>query len=378
MSELRLANGRIVTRDAVVPGSLVARDGVVVAIDGHARTGEAIDLAGDFLIPGLVELHTDVLEQHTHPRPGVRWPAFPAVAAYDAALIAAGITTAFDSLAVGYGDTLARRDPDPRPLVDAIHAAAIGGLLRAEHFLHLRCEVSGAHALDLFEAVGEDPLVRLVSLMDHTPGQRQFVSLEKYREYNQGKYGLSDAEMDALIERRRADHDRYAERHRSAIAAQCRKRGVPLVSHDDATRAHVERAADEGVVITEFPTTLEAAGAAREHGLAILAGAPNLVCGRSHSGNISAGELARAGLLDVLSSDYVLSSALHGAFLVHLRHAMPLPRAIGMVTRVPAAAAGLEDRGELAPGPRADLVRVRLAGDVPLVRGVWRAGERVA
>jgi alpha-D-ribose 1-methylphosphonate 5-triphosphate diphosphatase len=378
MSELHFANGRIVTRDAVVLGGLVARDGVIVAIDGHARAGHGIDLAGDFLIPGLVELHTDVLEQHAHPRPGVRWPGLHAVAAYDAALIAAGITTAFDSVAVGYGDSLGRRDPDPRPLVDAIHAATGSGLLRAEHFLHLRCEVSGARALELFQIVREDPLVRLVSLMDHTPGQRQFVSLEKYREYNQGKYGLSDAEMDDLIARRRADHDRYAERHRSAIAAWCRKRGVVLVSHDDATRAHVERAADEGVVIAEFPTTLDAAGAARQHGLAILAGAPNLVCGRSHSGNIAAGELARAGLLDVLSSDYVLSSALHGAFLVHLHHAVPLPRAIGMVTRAPAMAAGLQDRGELAPGRQADLVRVRFAGDVPLVRGVWRAGERVA
>jgi alpha-D-ribose 1-methylphosphonate 5-triphosphate diphosphatase len=238
--------------------------------------------------------------------------------------------------------------------------------------------VPGARALELFTTFVGNPLVRLVSLMDHTPGQRQFVSLDKYREYNQGKYGLSEAEMDELIARRRADHARYAERHRTAIAALCRKHAVPLVSHDDATRAHVEAAAEEGVVIAEFPTTVEAARAAREHGLAILAGAPNLMCGRSHSGNVSATELARAGLLDVLSSGYVLASALCGAFALHVREGMALPRAVGAVTRVPATAVGLDDRGEIARGRRADLVRVRLAGEVPIVRGAWRAGERVA
>ena len=377
MNELALANGQIVTRDDVVHGGVLVRHGVVTEIDDLQVAG-AVDLDGDFLIPGLVELHTDVLEQHVHPRPGVSWPAAHAVTAYDAALVGAGITTVFDSLPVGNGDKFARRAPDPTPLIEALCAARTAGLLRAEHFLHLRCEVSGSRALELFEAFVAEPLVRLVSLMDHTPGQRQFVSLEKYREYNQGKYGLSDAEMEQLIARRLTEHERYAERHRTAIAALCRKRGLPLVSHDDATGAHVERAAEEGVVIAEFPTTLEAAAAAREHGLAILAGAPNLLCGRSHSGNISAGELARAGFLDVLSSDYVLASALAGAFALHLRHNVPLPRAIATVTRVPAAATGLDDRGELAPGRRADLVRVRLVGEVPLIRGVWRAGVRVA
>ena len=378
MSELRFGNGWIVTRDEIVRGGLVAGDGEVLDIERGGGAAGAIDLEGDFLVPGLVELHTDVLEQHAYPRPGVRWPVAAAVASYDAALVGAGITTVFDSLPVGYGDTLARREADPRPLADAVREAQLDGQLRAEHFLHLRCEVPGARALELFECFAGDPLVRLVSLMDHTPGQRQFVSEAKYREYNQGKYGLSDAEMDRLIARRRDDHGRYAERHRSAIAALCRKHGIPLVSHDDATRAHVEAAVEEGVVIAEFPTTVEAALAAREHGLAILAGAPNLVCGRSHSGNVSACELAQAGLVDILSSDYLLSSALCGAFALHVRHGVSLARAIGAVTRAPAVAAGLEDRGELAPGRRADLVRVRLAGDVPLVRGVWRAGERVA
>ena len=235
--------------------------------------------------------------------------------------------------------------------------------------------MSGARALELFEVFAGDPLVRLVSLMDHTPGQRQFVSLDKYREYNQGKYGLSDAQMDQLIARRQEDHGRYAERHRRAIVGLARKHGVPLVSHDDATAAHVEAAVEEGVAIAEFPTTLEAARAARAHGLAILAGAPNLGAGARTPATSPRPSWPKRASWTSCPPTMFLSSALHGAFALHRRHGAPLPRAIAAVTRTPATAVGLEDRGELAAGRRADVVRVRLLGDVPVVRAVWRAGS---
>jgi len=132
------------------------------------------------------------------------------------------------------------------------------------------------------------------------------------------------------------------------------------------------------MVIAEFPTTLEAARAAKAYGLAVIAGAPNLVMGRSHSGNVSVAELATTGLLDILSSDYVPASALHGAFLLHQRHGLSLPDAIACVTSTPAERVGLDDRGEIAPGRCADLVRVRVVDDLPLVVAVWRDGRRVA
>jgi alpha-D-ribose 1-methylphosphonate 5-triphosphate diphosphatase len=174
------------------------------------------------------------------------------------------------------------------------------------------------------------------------------------------------------------DRGRYAERHRAAITALCRKHGLAVASHDDATAAHVDEAAQAGAAIAEFPTTMEAALAAHEYGLAVLAGAPNLVRGHSHSGNVSAAELAARGLLDVLSSDYVPASVLHGAFLLHLRHGMTLPEALATVSLTPARRVGLEDRGAIVQGRRADLVRVRVAGDLVAVRGVWSLGERVA
>ncbi len=218
--------------------------------------------------------------------------------------------------------TRSARPRNPAPVAAVLEAAGAAGLLRAEHYLHMRCEVSTEWVVQDFQPFAANPLVKLVSLMDHTPGQRQYVSVEKYREYNQGRYGLSDAQLDDLVDRRLSDQARFGERHRAAIVALCGKHGLALASHDDATAAHVEEAVEAGVALAEFPTTREAARAARAFGLAIVAGAPNLVCGRSHSGNVSAAELAHEGLLDVLSSDYVPSSTLHAAFLLHQRLGM--------------------------------------------------------
>jgi alpha-D-ribose 1-methylphosphonate 5-triphosphate diphosphatase len=379
VSELIFANARVVMRDEVVTGALrVVAGRIEDVVPTRAVTATAIDLEGDYLIPGIVELHTDVLEKHAFPRPGVRWPEVAAVVAHDAQLVAAGITTVLDSLAIGYVFDGGQRARSPRPLIAAIREARGAGLLRAEHLLHLRCEVSTEHVVADFAPHVEDPLVRLVSIMDHAPGQRQFTNLAKYREYNQGKYGLSDAQMDALIEKRLADRAAYGETHRAAILSLCEAGRLPLASHDDATTGHVEEAAKAGMVIAEFPTTVDAARAAKVYGLAVVAGAPNLVLGRSHSGNVQAADLAAEGLLDILSSDYVPASSLHGAFLLHRRQDWALPDAIACVTSTPAERIGLDDRGEIAPGRRADLVRVRLVGDLPLVVAVWRDGRRVA
>ena len=376
-------NARIVTPDDMFLGSVVVEDGLVAAVEPRPQAvrsaaGSTVDVDGDYLVPGVVELHTDVLERHAIPRPGVHWPEVPAVLAYDSQLVGTGITTVLDSLAIGYLVDTGQRPRDPRPLVEAIRTARAAGLLRADHYLHMRCEVSTKLVVQDFTPFADDPMVRLVSLMDHAPGQRQFVDVAKYREYNQGRYGLTDAQLDALVERRLEERARYADEHRAAITALCRKHGLPVASHDDATVAHVDEAMQAGAAIAEFPTTLEAAQAAHEYGLAVLAGAPNLVRGQSHSGNVPAARLAERGWLDVLSSDYVPASVLHGAFLLHLRHGMSLPRAVATVSATPARRVGLDDRGAVVAGKRADLVRVRVAGDVVVVRGVWCGGERAA
>jgi alpha-D-ribose 1-methylphosphonate 5-triphosphate diphosphatase len=376
--ELTLANGRLVLRDTVVRGTLHVVDGTIadIAIGGSVPRG-AIDVDADYLVPGLVELHTDTIERHAFPRPNVSWPLAAAVLSYDAELAAAGITTVLDSLAIGYVFDSGQRPREPRPLVDALRAARTAGALRADHYLHLRCEISTEQVVDDVAPLVSDERVRLVSLMDHTPGQRQYVDLARYRHYYQEKYGLTEERIDALIARRLEDQRRFGEKHRAAIIALCHKHGHAIASHDDATRGHVEEAADAGTVIAEFPTTLDAAVAAHDFGMAVLAGAPNLVCGKSHSGNIAAAELASAGRLDILSSDYVPASLLHGAFVLHAT-GIALPDAMATITATPAGRVGLNDRGALAPGLRGDVVRARALGSSVLVAGVWCAGVRVA
>ena len=377
-AETIFTNARIVLLDRVIDGTLVIRDGRIAEIaEGRTATGE--DFGGDLLIPGLVELHTDHLEFHYSPRPGVRWDKTAAIQAHDAQIASAGITTVFDCLRIGSDEKGGYRVGEMRDMADALEAAAAEDRLRSDHLLHLRCEVSAPDALDHFEAFKGDRNVRLVSLMDHAPGQRQFQTMEKYAEYYKGKSGMSDAEFADFVERRVAASLEYAAPHRQAIAGYCAEHRIAVASHDDATLDHVEESINLGVKLAEFPTSLDAAHASHRAGLSVLMGAPNIVRGKSHSGNIAARDLAEAGYLDVLSSDYVPFSLIQAPFLLAAgEDGMSLPQAIALVTATPAHTVGLVDRGEIAVGKRADLVRVRSAGAVPVVRSVYREGRRVA
>ena len=370
---------RMVLRDRVVDGTLVVRDGLIETVDpGRSNAPGAIDLGGDFLLPGLVELHTDRLEQHIAPRPGVRWPARAALIAQDAEMLGAGITTVFDSVAVGSISEDGLRAEILGAVIGGLKAALADELLQADHFLHLRCEVSCHDVVEMFDLHGDIDVLRLVSLMDHTPGQRQFVRIDKYKQYYMGKYRMQSDDFDVFMTEKRAQQEKYAAPNRAALVERCRARGLSIASHDDATAAHVDEAIADGVSVAEFPTTVEAAKASHEAGIRVMGGAPNVVRGGSHSGNIAVLDLAKAGALDLLSSDYVPSSLLHAAFILAASGVATLPQAVATVTATPAEAVGLKDRGALEPGRRADLIRVRQVEDLPLVRGVWAMGERVA
>jgi alpha-D-ribose 1-methylphosphonate 5-triphosphate diphosphatase len=377
-TETVLSNARIVLPDEVVEGSLAIRDGLIAGISqGAARAGE--DMGGDYLIPGLVELHTDHLEGHYAPRPKVRWNPLAAVLAHDAQVATAGITTVFDALRVGLDEDSEMTAQDMRKLADAVEDGVRNDRLRADHFIHLRCEVSAPDCLDGFAFFDNDDRVRLASMMDHAPGQRQFVDLETYAYYYQRKLKLSNREFQEFCDRRIAESDRNSPANRAAISAACHQRGIVLASHDDATAAHVEEAVSQGIRVAEFPTTHEAAQASRAAGLGVLMGAPNVVRGGSHSGNVSARALAEDGLLDILSSDYIPFSLIQSAFFLgDVVDAITLPQAVAMVSKNPAEAVGFADRGVIESGRRADLVRVRVDEHIPIVRTVWREGRRVA
>lgn len=378
MSETVFRNARMVLADEIVEGSLaVAGEAIAAVQSGASSQGE--DFEGDYLIPGLVELHTDHLENHYRPRPGVFWDPVASLHAHDVQIAGSGITTVFDAVRIGSDPDLPDMGQHVEKLVGAIDAGRDGGWLRAEHFIHLRCELPTPDVIEQFEAHAGLAHTRLASIMDHTPGQRQFRSMEDYKRFYKDKMGRSQAELDAYLDARQAEHDRYSAPNRTHIVARAKELDLPLASHDDTTLLHVEEGVADGVAISEFPTTLEAASAAHDAGLAILMGAPNVVRGRSHSGNISATDLVRANLLDILSSDYVPFALLQAAFVLPQRvDGLTLPQALATVTRNPAKAASLHDRGEIAVGKRADLVRVKVVGGMPVVRGVWRQGTRVS
>jgi alpha-D-ribose 1-methylphosphonate 5-triphosphate diphosphatase len=380
-SDTVIGNARIVLADRVIERGWIAfADGRIAGVgEGSAPLGHE-DAAGDLIMPGLIELHTDHLEAHYVPRPKVFWDPIASVISYDGQLATAGIITVLDSLRVWREDGAEEVDGRAGVLAEAITSAREANLLRADHFLHLRCEIPMPSVVDEAKELIGRPDVRLMSLMDHTPGQRQFRDEGKLRDYYRGKgAGMTDAELDVLFERRFAYQKAYAATNMREIVALAHQYKIPLASHDDTTEENVTDAIRDRVSVAEFPTTKEAARGLHQAGIGILMGAPNVVRGGSHSGNIAAVDLAREGLLDILSSDYIPSSLLMAALQLPQRvPAIDLASAVRTVTKTPAEAVGLADRGEIVTGRRADLIRVHVAGDNAVVRCVWREGQRVA
>jgi len=374
-----ITNARVVTPDEMFLGTVELHAGRIVRVDlGATIAPGAEDFDGDYLLPGLVEIHTDNLEKHLEPRPGVRWPAISALLTHDGQIAAAGITTVLDAMGIGDFDARALRAQGLQDAVAALNLARKAGLLRADHWLHLRCELPCDNVLGMTEAFIDDPHVRLVSLMDHTPGQRQWMNVEKFRVHTQRNQRWTEEHLAQVVAERQGMRGRNAERNREALLALCVDRNLAVASHDDTLVEHIHEGVEAGISISEFPTTELAARTAREHRMKIVMGAPNLVRGGSHSGNVSALELARHDLLDALSSDYVPHALLHAAFLLHTRAAWPLPRAIAAASLNPARMVGLDDRGAIAISQRADLVRVRELDGVPVPMATWRGGNRIA
>ena len=373
------ANAQVVLPDEAFVGQVTIQGGIVTDIaHGGTVPAGAVDCNGDLLMPGLVELHTDNLERHIQPRPKVDWPHAAAIVAHDAELASVGITTVFDAMRVGsIPKGRARYDAYARDLSWELLELRKQGALRISHYLHLRAEVCSQTLVAELNEFGPEDRVGIVSLMDHTPGQRQFRDMEKLAAYVMGKHSMTSAEFDDHVARLRELRDTYGDDHEAAAVAEARRFGAVLASHDDTTADHVATSKSYGIGLAEFPTTVEAARACRDHGIKVMMGAPNLIRGGSHSGNVAARELAELDLLDIVSSDYVPAALLASALMLGEMWG-DLPRGIRTVTKAPADAAALQDRGRIALGARADLIRVAQVGGAPVVRGVWVQGNRVA
>lgn len=377
MARTILTNTRLILDDEVVTGTVVIDGDRIGAIDAGCSTlPGANDLAGDFLAPGLIEMHTDNAEKHFEPRPGAIWPdGLAAMLAHDAQMSAAGVTTVYDSVCAGYAAGK-RREIFAR-VMEAIEQGVHHDAFRIEHKAHIRCELSGDDLIAQVEPYARRDIVQLISLMDHTPGQRQWRDLEAMRRYHVGT-GLYTAEQhERDMAERLAQGPLNKVANLPAILDMFAGRGIAIATHDDTTEADVDEAIAVGAVISEFPTTLEAARAAKARGLVTIAGAPNVVRGGSHSGGVSVSQLHAEGQLDGLSSDYVPSSLLQAVLKLADYREERLPSTIALVTRHVADALRLDDRGRLQPGLRADLVRFRIVGRTPIVSGLWCRGRLV-
>jgi alpha-D-ribose 1-methylphosphonate 5-triphosphate diphosphatase len=376
--EQAFRNARVVTRDEDFTGSVLVRDGMIAAVDrGPGTVGE--DFNGDVLMPGVVDLHTDALEKHFFPRANIDWNPLSAAVTHDAACLSVGVTTVFDSLSVGSYNAGAARDRDNiSRLTDGLLEAREAGMLRADHRLHWRCETPSDELTGRLPPLAEHPMTALFSMMDHTPGQRQYRNIELHLN-GWRERGMDEAAIARRLGEIRDRQARNASANARFVAELAQSKGVALASHDDEDVEHVDQAADLGATVCEFPVTRQAAERARSRGMTVVMGGPNLMRGGSYSGNVPASELAGAGLLDAFASDYVPRSLVECAFaLASTPFGWSLPRAVASVTATVAAAVSLNDRGAVVQGLRADLLRVRSIRGLPVLRGAWVAGERAA
>jgi alpha-D-ribose 1-methylphosphonate 5-triphosphate diphosphatase len=375
-----LANAKIILADEVVHGSLVFKDGVITAIDpGASVPSGAADCEGDYIAPGLIELHTDNLERHLTPRPRVNWPYQAAILAHDRELAGTGITTVFDAIRVGsiVSNSNKRYGKYARNMADEILSMRRKGALKISHHLHLRAEICSETLLEELDEFGDEDRVGIVSLMDHTPGQRQFRDLQKFEDYVCGKHGLSKEGFGEYIEFLYDLQRELGTKHEAGAVAAAKRYGATLASHDDTTAEQVAVSHGHGVGIAEFPTSVEAAKACQASQIEVIMGAPNLVRGGSHSGNVAAKDLAEMECLDILSSDYVPAALLLGACQLSEMWG-DMARGIATVTDAPARSVGLTDRGRIEIGKRADVIRFNIKVGAPTLSAVWSNGQRVA
>ncbi|WP_376088027.1 alpha-D-ribose 1-methylphosphonate 5-triphosphate diphosphatase [Roseomonas sp. CCTCC AB2023176] len=369
---------RLVLRDRVVPRGAVRIEGGVIAevVEGAAR-GPSVSGEGLTLMPGIVDLHGDMIEKEVEPRPDCDFPLDVAVLNLDARLAASGVTTAYAGVSFAEGKRGPRSEERARATVEA--AARAKPQARVDLRVHARFEITNPRAEPILRDLLERGMVDMVSLTDHTPGQGQYRDLEQYVHYASRTSGTTPEEAAERARRRMAAPPAWE--IASHVTAMARAQNLPIASHDDDTPAKVALMRSLGATISEFPVTLEAARAAREAGMITLMGAPNALRGRSMTGNITALSVLEAGLLDALAADYHQGAMLPAVVAWVRQGRIALHEAVALLTANPAQAAALDDRGVIAAGRRADLMLVNLseAADAPppRVRAVWREGRLI-
>jgi len=376
MSEpIELRHGRVVT-----PTGVIANGRVVLVEDQIAHVGEAngvphprsnvLDVGGRVVLPGLIDLHGDDIEQHRAPRAGAQVDARNAVSSVDRANALTGVTTKFHAIAFEDDADDGRSIDEAETLSRAVTAAEE---TLVDNRVHVRSGLSHESVDAVERVLAEDGVdVDLLSVMHHAPGDGQFDEAGFEQHYSNDR-NLPAEKVKNLAEAREKLSSSTKDERVARVADLADDASVTLASHDDETAAAVDRMARRDASISEFPLTIEAAERAVERGMTTAMGAPNLVRGGSLWDNLSARSAIRADAVDVLCSDYHPPSLLNAPFVATDE---PLPTRVNRVTRNPAEAVGLHDRGRLETGARADVIVVD-PSPAPSVERVFVAGSEV-
>jgi len=360
---LIITNAKIVMPNKTVNGSVVIENGKIaeiIEVKIRGNNANVIDAKGKYLLPGLIDIHGDDLEKEISPRPSVSFPVDFALINLDRKIAACGITTKLHAIAYFEDELKGRHPVKSKEILKTLNR--LRDKLLINNYIHARCEIS-SDISDILHVI-DDPCVKLVSVMDHTPGQGQFRSIEDYKAYHKRVYGLKDEEIERILNRK-IGYDRMSNLMR--VLDKAYKRGIPVASHDDDTIEKVEFFHSLGVKISEFPVTLEAARRAKELGMVISMGAPNVVRGRSSTGNLSAIEAIKHSSVDMLCSDYSPESMLYVPFILERKKLITLNGAVNLVSLNPARAIGVDDEvGSIEVGKRADIIVVDKIDKIPV------------
>jgi alpha-D-ribose 1-methylphosphonate 5-triphosphate diphosphatase len=370
-----LVNARIVLADEVLEdASLLMDEGLISAINPESGgDAEVIDLKGKLLMPGMVDLHCDALEKEVEPRPNVHFPLDFACAQADKRNAAAGITTVYHALSFANDELGVRNNAFAAEVAQAVHDWRPHGLV--DNRVHCRYEITDESGLPILQQLLADDAMHMVSMMDHTPGQGQFKDMAAYRDYLTRTYKKTADEVAVIVERKvEAASGAFARMQELANAAHAA--GISVASHDDDSAERVETMLGIGADISEFPINLDAARAAKAAGMSTIFGAPNIIRGKSQSGSMKAIEAIHEGVADCLCADYAPATLIVAVMSIPQKSDLSLAQAISLVTANPARAAGLDDRGLIEVGRRADLIAVGQPGGVPQVTDTWVHGEQ--
>ncbi|UTJ05089.1 alpha-D-ribose 1-methylphosphonate 5-triphosphate diphosphatase [Arcobacter roscoffensis] len=351
--ETILRSKNVLINEEFVPADVVIKGEFIERIDEYEKNEVAVDLGDKKIAPGIVDLHSDAIEKEIEPRHGATFPVELAVAELDKKLSMAGVTTMFH--AIGFEENPKKKRSIDLAIsqIEEINKAN-DKHLGVDNYVHARFELSCDEAVEPIKEVISKGMVKLVSLMDHSPGQGQFKSLESFKTYYSAYYGLDDNEVQEVVDKKlNKNEDKIND-----LISFTKKHDLTLLSHDDDCIEKLDGLLNLGVQISEFPLDLEVAKYAVSNGIATGMGAPNIVRGGSQSGNIAAIELVKEGVCKYLCSDYHPTSMLQAVYRMKEDANLDIAKGFSMVTSTPAAYANLEDRGEIKEGKRADIIVV--------------------